>query len=104
MEKSRREFLNRSMLGAAGALGAAKPLAAAATAATGIRLPDAIPAALELPAKAAKIPMRGAQVFARVCKEEGLAALFCLPGNYDVCSCIAEECSTCFGGRTEGSM
>ena len=26
--------------------------------------------------------LTGSQVFARACKEEGLAALFCCPGNY----------------------
>ena len=33
--------------------------------------------------------MTGAEVFARVCKEEGLAALFCCPGNYNVQKAIA---------------
>jgi thiamine pyrophosphate-dependent acetolactate synthase large subunit-like protein len=104
MEKSRRDFLNRSMLTAAGALGVANSAAAATTAAPAIRVPDAIPAALKAPSKAATFPMRGAQVFARACKDEGLAALFCCPGNYDVINSIAEEGIPCFGGRTEGSM
>ena len=33
--------------------------------------------------------MTGAQVFARACKEEGVAALFCCPGNYTVVHAIA---------------
>src|SRR5689334_13677771 len=102
--RSRRDFLNRSALAAAGALGAAKGAAAATTATPAIRVPDAIPAALHSPPKPASFPMRGAQVFARACKEEGLAALFCCPGNYDVINSICEEGIPCFGGRTEGSM
>ena len=61
---SRREFLKRSMLTVAGALAAPKVAAAtgaAAPAAPSIRLPDAIPAALNLPAKPASFPMRGSQ-------------------------------------------
>jgi thiamine pyrophosphate-dependent acetolactate synthase large subunit-like protein len=103
--KSRRDFLNRSIMSAAGALGAAKGAAAATTApAAAIRLPDAIPAALKQAPKPASFPMTGAQVFARACKDEGLAALFCCPGNYDVINSICEEGIPCFGGRTEGSM
>jgi thiamine pyrophosphate-dependent acetolactate synthase large subunit-like protein len=102
---SRRDFLKRSMLTAAGALGASRVVAAAATPAEpAIRLPDAIPVALNLPVKPASFPMRGAQVFAKVCKSEGLAALFCCPGNYDVINSISDEGIPCFGGRTEGSM
>jgi thiamine pyrophosphate-dependent acetolactate synthase large subunit-like protein len=107
MEKaSRRKFLNRGMLtAAAGALGAAQSAVAATTSAErAIRLPDAIPAALNTPPKPASFPMRGSQVFAKVCKNEGLAALFCCPGNYDVINSICDEGIPCFGGRTEGSM
>ena len=48
--------------------------------------------------------MTGAQVFARVCKEEGLAALFCCPGNYNVVNAIAQEGIPTYSGRHEGSM
>src|SRR5258708_33994328 len=87
---SRGDFLKRSML-TAGALGASKVVAAAAEP-TGpaIRGPDAIPAALNLPAKPATFPMRRAQVFAKVCKSEGLAALLWSPGHYDVISSISD--------------
>ena len=103
---SRREFLVRSMLTAAGALGAPRMAAVPAAAPTvaPIRLPNAIPTALNLPAKPASFPMRGSQVFAKVCKNEGLAALFCCPGNYDVINSICDEGIPCFGGRTEGAM
>jgi len=101
---SRREFLSRSIV-VAGALGAAHQVAAAAeTAPAPIRLPEAIPAALRAPGKPAAFPMRGGQVFAKVCKEEGLAALFCCPGNYEVINSLCEEGIPCYGGRTEGSM
>ena len=102
---SRRDFLKRSMLTAAGALGASKVVTAATVPpAPAIRVPDAIPAALNLPVKPASFPMRGAQVFAKVCKNEGLQALFCCPGNYDVINSICDEGIPCFGGRTEGAM
>src|SRR5579864_7173336 len=32
--------------------------------------------------------MTGAEVFAKLCKEEGLAAMFCCPGNYTVTHAI----------------
>jgi thiamine pyrophosphate-dependent acetolactate synthase large subunit-like protein len=48
--------------------------------------------------------MTGAEVFARLCKEEGLAALFCCPGNYTVINAIASAGVPAYGGRTEGSM
>lgn len=103
----RREFLKKSMLTVAGALAGPKVASATGAApaeAPAIRLPDAIPAALSLPAKPASFPMRGSQVFAKVCKDEGLAALFCCPGNYDVINAICDEGIPCFGGRTEGAM
>ncbi|MGH9662000.1 MAG: thiamine pyrophosphate-binding protein [Bryobacteraceae bacterium] len=98
--RSRRSFLSRSVL-AAGALGAAQKASAEPAP---IRVPDAIPAALKTPGKPAAFPMRGAQVFAKVCKEEGLAALFCCPGNYEIINSLCEEGIPCYGGRTEGSL
>ena len=99
---SRRNFI-RGLTAAGGALAAVKAKAAP-TNGPSIRLPDAIPASLGTPPKAASFPMRGAQVFARACKQEGLAALFCCPGNYDVINAIADEGIPSFGGRTEGAM
>lgn len=46
----------------------------------------------------------GAQIFAALCKEEGLTALFCAAGNYHVVNAIAEAGIPCYGGRTEGGM
>jgi thiamine pyrophosphate-dependent acetolactate synthase large subunit-like protein len=102
---SRRNFLKRSVLTAAGAMNAGRVgLTLTSTAEPAIRIPEAIPAALNSPAKPAAFPMRGAQVFAQVCRNEGLAALFCCPGNYDVINSICEEGIPSFGGRTEASM
>ncbi|MBY5420083.1 thiamine pyrophosphate-binding protein [Rhizobium leguminosarum] len=48
--------------------------------------------------------MTGAEVFANLCKEEGLAALFCAPGNYAITHAIAASGIPSYGGRTEGGM
>lgn len=48
--------------------------------------------------------MSGAEVFARACRLENLAAMFCCPGNYTVINAIAQEGIPSYGGRTEGSM
>ena len=48
--------------------------------------------------------MSGAEVFAKLCKEEDLAALFCCPGNYTVINAIAAAGVPAYGGRTEGAM
>ena len=48
--------------------------------------------------------MTGAQVFARACKEEGVAALFACPGNYPVIHALAAAGIPAYGGRHEGSM
>ena len=102
---SRRAFFNRSVLtAAAGAFAGAQRAHAAETTGGAIRVADEITTALNATPKPASFPMRGAQVFAKVCKDEGLAALFCCPGNYGVINAIAEEGIPCYGGRTEGSM
>jgi thiamine pyrophosphate-dependent acetolactate synthase large subunit-like protein len=48
--------------------------------------------------------MTGAEVFAKLCREEELAALFCCPGNYTVINAIAAAGVPAYGGRCEGSM
>jgi acetolactate synthase I/II/III large subunit len=48
--------------------------------------------------------MTGAEVFATLCKEEELAALFCCPGNYTVINALAAAGVPSYGGRCEGSM
>ena len=105
---SRRGFLKEAGVGGAAlaALGAAeRALAATAdSAATGIRVPDEVTTTRAESARPAEFPMNGAQVFARACREEGLAALFCAPGNYAVINAIAAEGIPTYGGRTEGGM
>jgi len=44
--------------------------------------------------------MTGAEVFATLCKEEDLAALFCCPGNYTVINAIAAAGVPSYGGRS----
>jgi thiamine pyrophosphate-dependent acetolactate synthase large subunit-like protein len=48
--------------------------------------------------------MTGAEVFAKACKDENLAALFCCPGNYPVIQAISAAGIPAYGGRSEGSM
>ncbi len=69
-----------------------------------IKIPDEFALAANAPLKKADFPMTGAEVFARVCKEEGLAALFCCPGNYNIQNAIALEGIPTYSGRHEGSM
>ena len=69
-----------------------------------ISIPDDIPRTLGEAPDPAEFPMNGAQVFARACAHEGLKALFCAPGNYQVINAIAAEGIPTYGGRTEGSM
>ena len=100
--------LSRRRFVAGGAAAAA--LAAPAAASTvnerdsSIKIPSEVPASLAEAPRPAEFPMTGAQVFAKACKEEGLAALFCAPGNYRVINAIASEGIPSYGGRTEGMM
>ena len=107
--KSRRAFMKQA------ALGAGATAAALGTAEVGLAAPaDDVGKPITIPkefadAKAATLPtidfpMTGAQVFARACKEEGVAALFCCPGNYTVVHAIAEVGIPTYSGRHEGSL
>ncbi len=69
-----------------------------------IRIPDELTAGSNAAVAEIQFPMTGAQVFARACKEEGVAALFCCPGNYGVIHAIAELGIPTYSGRHEGSM
>jgi len=110
----RRDFLRIAGVGLAGAAAASLPGAALASDAApdpntipSIRLADAFKASLaEAPveAKFEGAGMTGAEVFAQLCKNEGLAALFCAPGNYTIINALAAAGIPAFGGRTEGSM
>jgi thiamine pyrophosphate-dependent acetolactate synthase large subunit-like protein len=106
---SRRAFLRQAASGAgataAAAVGATAVTAAVAdTAVPAIRIPPEFAAARSAALPALDFPMTGAQVFARACKEEGVAALFTCPGNYPVIHAIASTGIPAYGGRHEGSM
>ena len=109
-QNSRREFLKAPA--AAGIAAAAITAPGALFAATqgavpSIRIPKEVPETLSEAAKPGSFEgrgMTGAQVFAKLCKAENLAAMFCCPGNYTVINAIAAEGVPTYGGRTEGAM
>ena len=93
---SRRSFISNAMASATAAAALVRTPVSAASLADevgnhAIRIPDEFAKAVSVTPAKAEFPMTGAQVFARVCKEEGLAALFCCPGNYNVVNAIALE-------------
>ncbi|MDX2044968.1 MAG: thiamine pyrophosphate-binding protein [Acidobacteriota bacterium] len=104
-EFSRRKFITKAAVGVGATAATAFAETEAQNAAeNSIRIPaEFAQAAQAQPVKAA-FPMTGAQVFARVCKEEGLAALFSCPGNYSVVNAIATEGIPTYSGRHEGTM
>jgi thiamine pyrophosphate-dependent acetolactate synthase large subunit-like protein len=105
---SRRRFITKAAIGAGATavsvLGAGKASAAAESSPQPIKVPAEFALASKVPPVKVDFPMTGAQVFARVCKEEGLAALFCCPGNYPVVNAIAQEGIPTYSGRHEGAM
>jgi thiamine pyrophosphate-dependent acetolactate synthase large subunit-like protein len=78
--------------------------APASPAPAGIKIPDELTAASKAAVTDLQFPMTGAQVFARACKDEGIAALFCCPGNYGIVHAIAASGIPTYSGRHEGSM
>jgi thiamine pyrophosphate-dependent acetolactate synthase large subunit-like protein len=105
---SRRRFMRKAAVGAsatvAAAVSAQPAVAAPAAEARPIKVPDEFAAAAKIAPVKANFPMTGAQVFARLCKEEGLAALFSCPGNYTIVNAIALEGIPTYSGRHEGAM
>src|SRR5262245_47746359 len=113
---SRRSFLQKAVAGAGATAAAALAATDRATAASDqaasngaasiapIRVPAEFAAASAAGPVRFDFPMTGAQVFARACKEEGVAALFACPGNYPVVHAIASAGIPAYGGRHEGSM
>jgi thiamine pyrophosphate-dependent acetolactate synthase large subunit-like protein len=72
-----------------------------------IQIPKAVAESLNAPPgddSPAGQEMTGAQVFANLCKQEELPALFCAAGNYHIIDEIAQVGIPCYGGRTEGGM
>lgn len=112
-EFNRRDFLRTSAAGA-GAAAAAVGVATQSFAATmpeadipSIRIPEDLTTSLSqepVLGEFGEKGISGAEVFARLCKEEELAALFCCPGNYTVINAIASTGIPAYGGRTEGAM
>ncbi len=104
--ESRREFIKTAALGAGlsaiagGAAHAATPDAAARP----IGRPEPFEKIKESPISEFAFPANGSQIFAEACKQEGLAALFCCPGNYGIVSALANAGIPSFGGRGEGPM
>ena len=77
------------------------------TAIPSIRIPNAVNESLNAPPQRVDYSgkgMTGAQIFANLCKDENLAALFCAAGNYNIVNEIAQVGIPCYGGRTEGGM
>ena len=107
---TRRQFLAGAAPVAAAAAAVLRPadlLRRRAAPIPSLRIPTEIPAALgEAPAVGSfeGNGMMGADVFAKLCKKEGLAAMFCCPGNYTVTHAIAAAGIPSYGGRTEGNM
>jgi thiamine pyrophosphate-dependent acetolactate synthase large subunit-like protein len=105
---SRRKFITKAVTGA-GATAAAmlvdgQASAAGTSSGNPITIPDEFAQAAKTSGVKADFPMNGAQVFARVCKEEGLAVLFSCPGNYAIVNAIAQEGIPTYSGRHEGAM
>src|SRR5215470_9496836 len=107
----RRKFLLTSAAGAGAMVAAIGPnnkiFAGTGAEIPSIRIPKEIPASLNEAPKPGSFEgqgMTGAEVFAKLCKEEELAALFCCPGNYTVINAVAAAGVPSYGGRTEGAM
>lgn len=105
---SRRRFMKQAVLGAGATatLGAGMaPVSAAEEDDTSpITVPAEFKTAKQAPLPTVDFPMTGAQVFARACKAEGVAALFCCPGNYSVIHAISDTGIPTYGGRHEGAL
>jgi acetolactate synthase I/II/III large subunit len=110
VDSSRRSFLLSSAVVGAGAMAGLVGEAKAANSTTSIpsiTIPKDVTDSLKQSPKPGSFDgqgMSGAEVFAKLCREEELAALFCCPGNYTVINAIAAAGVPAYGGRCEGSM
>ena len=105
---TRRQFLAGAApaAAAAAALGRGE-LFAQEEAIPSIRIPDEIAVSLDEAPREGSFEgsgMTGAEVFARLCRKEDLAAMFCCPGNYTMTHAIAAAGIPSYGGRTETNM
>ncbi len=101
---SRRNFLRKTVTGAGATAAVAVAGQSVQAADPAVTIPGEFAAATAAAARPLEFPMTGAEVFARACKEEGVAALFCCPGNYNVVHALAATGVPAYGGRHEGSM
>jgi len=107
---TRRHFLKETVTGAAATAAITAGTVSAQTApepspsGAGIKIPPEFGAAATAEGRDQVFPMSGAEVFAKACKDEGVAALFCCPGNYTVTHALANAGIPTYGGRHEGSM
>ena len=105
---SRRRFMKQAVMGAgatAATLGTGSSgLAAEEDEGNLIKIPAEFDTAKHASLPTVDFPMTGAQVFARACKEEGVAALFCCPGNYSVVHALSDTGIPTYGGRHEGAQ
>ena len=107
---SRREFLAAAVPAAAAAV-VVRPSFAADLGdgkVPSIRVPKELAVSMNEPVKVGdftdKGGILGCDLFAKQCKDEGLAALFCAPGNYSIINGLAAAGIPCYGGRAEGPM
>jgi thiamine pyrophosphate-dependent acetolactate synthase large subunit-like protein len=103
---SRREFLGGTATLAAGSLLGSAQLFGD-TPIPSVRIPKAVTDSLAASPRRADFSgpgITGAQVFANLCMDEELAAMFCAAGNYTIINEIAQVGIPCYGGRTEGGM
>ena len=104
---SRRNFLGQIAVGAAAAVIASPRPGSSEPASFPLQVPKAVEESLSAPPRRMEFTgegMTGAQVFANLCKDEDLPALFCAAGNYAIVDEIAQVGIPCYGGRTEGGM
>jgi thiamine pyrophosphate-dependent acetolactate synthase large subunit-like protein len=107
IKPSRRNFLRPVAAGAAAAAFLPQAKLSAAPPILSITIPKDLPTSLGENPKVGTFEgrgMTGAEIFAKLCKDEDLAALFCCPGNYTVINAIAAAGVPAYGGRSEGSM
>jgi len=106
LHESRRDFIKTAALGAglSAIAGGAAKAATPDVADRPIARPKPFEEIAKAPVKEFAFPAAGGDIFAKACKDEGLAALFCCPGNYDIVSAIANAGIPCYGGRGEGPM
>lgn len=102
----RRNFVKRAAFGAgiAASLGKTSIVMGQEGDPPPITIPEDFRLRTTTPPPDVDFPMTGADVFARLCKEEGLAALFSCPGNYQVVHAIANQGIPTYSGRNEGNM